>query len=79
MVGSKFLHEDGEDDQVVIAEWAISGRLTVSELVQLEMDFLKAIVSNILYVTLSYILHFWSCEISQNHRLHFLEHYLMRL
>lgn len=45
MVSSKFLYDDGEDDEVFLKEWAISGGLSVKELVQLETEFLNAIVS----------------------------------
>jgi pyrroline-5-carboxylate reductase len=45
MVSCKFLYDDGETDEVFIDEWASSGGTTVKQLVQLEKDFLKAIVS----------------------------------
>lgn len=45
MVSSKFLYDDGEEDEVFMDEWAMSGSLSNKELVQLERDFLKAIVS----------------------------------
>lgn len=45
MVSSKFLYDDGEGDEVFTDEWAASGRISVKEVVQLERDFLKAIVS----------------------------------
>lgn len=45
MVSCKFLYDDGEADEVFINEWAASGGLTVKQLVQLEKEFLKAIVS----------------------------------
>ena len=44
MVACKFLYDDGEADEVFIDEWALSGGTTVKQLVQLEKDFLKAIV-----------------------------------
>lgn len=47
MVSSKFLHDDGEEDEVFTDEWAKSGDITVSELCQLEKEFLKAIDWNI--------------------------------
>ncbi|KAF5278451.1 hypothetical protein FQA39_LY05940 [Lamprigera yunnana] len=43
MVASKFLHDDGEEDEVFIDEWASSGGLTAKELSQLEKEFLAAI------------------------------------
>ncbi|XP_014476283.1 PREDICTED: protein CNPPD1 [Dinoponera quadriceps] len=43
MVASKYLHDDGSEDEVVDAAWAISGRLTLSRTIKLEMEFLKAV------------------------------------
>ncbi|XP_011153189.1 protein CNPPD1 [Harpegnathos saltator] len=43
MVASKYLHDDGSEDEVVDAAWAIAGRITLSRTIQLEMDFLKAV------------------------------------
>ncbi|CAL7947406.1 unnamed protein product [Xylocopa violacea] len=43
MVASKFLNDEGEDDEVFNTEWAESGDLTISQINQLEKDFLKAI------------------------------------
>ncbi|XP_017880844.1 protein CNPPD1 [Ceratina calcarata] len=43
MVASKFLNDEGEVDEVLNTEWAQSGDLTISEINQLEKDFLKAI------------------------------------
>lgn len=43
MVASKFLNDEGEDDEVFNTEWAQSGDLTISQMNQLEKDFLKAI------------------------------------
>lgn len=45
MISSKFLYDDGENDEVFMDEWAKSGGITVKELVVLEKDFLNAIVS----------------------------------
>lgn len=47
MVASKFLNDEGEDDEVFNAEWALSGDLTILQINQLEKDFLKAIVSKL--------------------------------
>lgn len=44
MVSSKFLFDDGEIDEVFMDEWAASSGMTCKQLVQLERDFLKAIV-----------------------------------
>ncbi|XP_060811866.1 protein CNPPD1 [Bombus pascuorum] len=43
MVASKFLNDEGEDDEVFNTEWALSADLTVLQINQLEKDFLKAI------------------------------------
>lgn len=45
MVASKFLHDDGEEDEVFNKEWANSGQVTISRMNKLEKDFLAAIVS----------------------------------
>jgi len=50
MVASKFLHDDGEEDEVFNKEWANSGQVTVSRMNKLEKDFLAAIVSNASYI-----------------------------
>ncbi|XP_026461909.1 protein CNPPD1-like [Ctenocephalides felis] len=42
MVSSKFLHDDGAEDEVFLHEWAVSGGITVAALKQLEKDFLNA-------------------------------------
>lgn len=47
MVASKFLNDEGEEDEVFNTEWAQSGDLTVLQINQLEKDFLKAIVSKL--------------------------------
>lgn len=47
MVASKFLVDDGESDEVYNSEWAQSGQISTSKINRLEMEFLKAIVSNI--------------------------------
>ncbi|GJQ75630.1 hypothetical protein Trydic_g17708 [Trypoxylus dichotomus] len=43
MVSSKFLYDDGEEDEVFMKDWAISGSISLKKLVQLEKDFLNAI------------------------------------
>lgn len=45
MISSKFLHDDGEEDEVFIDEWASSGGISIKHLIQLEKEFLQAIVS----------------------------------
>ncbi|CAD1468347.1 unnamed protein product, partial [Heterotrigona itama] len=47
MVASKFLNDEGEENEVFNTEWAQSGDLTVLQINQLEKDFLKAIVSKL--------------------------------
>jgi len=42
MVASKFLHDDGEEDEVFNDEWATSGGLDTKELNKLEISFLSA-------------------------------------
>jgi hypothetical protein len=46
LIASKFLHDDGEEDEVINKEWAKSGRISVSQINKLERDFLAAIVSD---------------------------------
>lgn len=43
MVASKFLNDEGEDDEVFNTEWAQSADLTILQINRLEKDFLKAI------------------------------------
>lgn len=43
MVSSKFLYDDGEEDEVCLRDWAISGGITTEELHKLEKEFLNAI------------------------------------
>merc|ERR1712226_415401 len=42
MVASKFLHDDGEEDEVFNDEWASSGGIDTKELNRLELSFLSA-------------------------------------
>lgn len=42
MIASKFLYDDGEDDEVYNDEWAASGGMDVKELNRLEREFLEA-------------------------------------
>jgi len=53
MVASKFLHDDGEEDEVFNKEWANSGQVTISRMNKLEKDFLAAIVSTSSYMSFS--------------------------
>ena len=43
MIASKFLFDDGEDDEVFNDEWAASANIDVKQLNRLEREFLKAI------------------------------------
>jgi len=43
LVASKFLHDDGEEDEVFNEDWAISGGIDKKELNKLEMNFLSAL------------------------------------
>ncbi|XP_015110142.1 protein CNPPD1 isoform X2 [Diachasma alloeum] len=43
MIASKFLNDDGEEDEVFNTEWAQSGDLTVPHMNRLEKEFLTAI------------------------------------
>lgn len=45
MIGSKFLQDDGEEDEVNNYEWAASSGLTVQDVNRAEKQFLNAIVS----------------------------------
>ncbi|XP_063619948.1 protein CNPPD1 [Cydia splendana] len=47
MVGNKFLQDDGEDAETLVAEWAAAGGLTPADLKRLEIDFLNAIEWNV--------------------------------
>lgn len=50
MVSSKFLQDDGSDDEVFMYEWAVSGGISVKDLVALEREFLHAMVNHIQYL-----------------------------
>jgi len=43
LVASKFLHDDGEEDEVFNEDWATSGGIDKKELNKLEMNFLSAL------------------------------------
>lgn len=45
MVASKYLYDDGEEDEVFNDEWATSAALSLADLNQAEREFLTAIVS----------------------------------
>ncbi|XP_011350799.1 protein CNPPD1 isoform X2 [Ooceraea biroi] len=43
LVASKFLHDDGEEDEVCNGEWANSGQMSIARINKLEKEFLAAI------------------------------------
>lgn len=45
MMASKFLYDEGIDDEVFNDEWAVSGDMETEDVNQMERDFLDAIVS----------------------------------
>lgn len=50
-MASKFLNDDGEEDEVLNSEWAVSADIPLNRLNKLEKEFLSAIVS-ILFIIL---------------------------
>jgi hypothetical protein len=49
MVASKFLNDEGEEDEVINSEWANSAKIDLTDLNQIERQFLQAIVSSIVH------------------------------
>lgn len=45
MVASKYLYDEGEEEEVFNDEWGAAGKLDVKTVNTLEMNFLNAIVS----------------------------------
>lgn len=45
MVASKYLYDEGEEEEVFNDEWGAAGKLDVQTINNLEMSFLNAIVS----------------------------------
>lgn len=45
MVASKYLYDEGEEEEVFNDEWGAAGKLDVQTVNKLEMNFLNAIVS----------------------------------
>lgn len=45
MVASKFLNDEGEEDEVFNTDWANSAKMDIKELNKLEREFLSAIVN----------------------------------
>lgn len=50
MVASKYLYDEGEEEEVFNDEWGAAGKLDVQTVNKLEMNFLNAIVSGPLCV-----------------------------
>lgn len=46
MVASKYLYDEGEEEEVFNDEWGAAGRLDVQTVNTLELNFLDAIVSS---------------------------------
>jgi len=47
MVASKYLYDEGVDEEVFNDEWAESAKIDVDEINEMERDFLAAIVRNV--------------------------------
>lgn len=45
MVASKYLYDEGEEEEVFNDEWGAAGKVDVQTINSLEMNFLSAIVS----------------------------------
>ena len=45
MMASKFMYDEGVDEEVFNDEWADAGNMDVEDINQLEREFLSAIVS----------------------------------
>ena len=50
MVASKYLYDNGGDDEVFNDEWANSAAMLLSDLNKAELDFLIAIVSQEIFL-----------------------------
>lgn len=48
MVASKYLYDEGEEEEVFNDEWGAAGKLDVQTVNDLEMNFLNSIVSDVL-------------------------------
>lgn len=56
MVASKYLYDEGEEEEVFNDEWGAAGKLDVKTVNNLEMNFLNAIVSDCVCVNKVYLL-----------------------
>lgn len=50
MVASKYLYDEGEEEEVFNDEWGAAGKLDVKTVNNLEMNFLNAIVSLFIFI-----------------------------
>lgn len=57
MVASKYLYDEGEEEEVFNDEWGAAGKLDVKTVNNLEMNFLNAIVSGF------FLLHTLECSL----------------
>lgn len=48
MVASKYLYDEGEEEEVFNDEWGAAGKLDVQTVNMLELNFLSAIVRDLL-------------------------------
>lgn len=55
MVASKYLYDEGEEEEVFNDEWGAAGKLDVKTVNNLEMSFLNAIVSVCLHVLFAFL------------------------
>lgn len=60
MVASKYLYDEGEEEEVFNDEWGAAGKLDVQTINNLEMNFLNAIVSD---ATRVFLMFFPQCVI----------------
>lgn len=54
MVASKYLYDEGEEEEVFNDEWGTAAKLDVKTVNILEMNFLSAIVSSLLKPSLNF-------------------------
>lgn len=54
MVASKYLYDEGEEEEVFNDEWGAAGKLDVQTVNTLELNFLSAIVCELVNTSFSY-------------------------
>lgn len=59
MVASKYLYDEGEEEEVFNDEWGAAGKLDVKTVNNLEMNFLNAIVSVCALHVICAYMHVW--------------------